>query len=58
MGDLDGYNAMDKGRLAVLRGKYKVDFAVIRRGQERNFEGYPVAYANRGYAVLDVREKR
>jgi hypothetical protein len=55
--DLDSYKSMDQARLEKLRGQYGLDFAVIHRGHEGAFHGFPVAYSNAAFTVLDVRKK-
>jgi hypothetical protein len=53
--DLSGYDRIDVKRLELLRTKYRIDYAVVRRGIERRLTAFPVAYANRAFTVLDVR---
>lgn len=50
-----GYDAMDSARLRALRARYAIDYAVVRKGRERVLKDWPVAYANPGFAVLDLR---
>jgi hypothetical protein len=50
---VSGYDAMDRGRLAALRDKYHLTYAVVGRGREAAL-GYPTAYANGPFVVLDL----
>jgi hypothetical protein len=56
VGDLDGYRSMDQARLESLKSRYSVDFVVLQRGQEGALRGYPVAYSNAAWVVLDLRK--
>lgn len=51
--DLSGYHLMDQARLERLKRKYKLNYAVIRRGRERGLKG-KVAFQNRGFVVLEL----
>jgi hypothetical protein len=53
-GDLNGYHAMDAARLAFLEAKYHPDYVVLRRGGERRFPTFPIAYQNGGFSVLKI----
>jgi hypothetical protein len=53
-GDMSGYQAMDSERLRLLEAKYHPDFVVLRRGGERRFPTFPIAYQNGGYVVLKI----
>lgn len=52
--ELDGYDALDTARLEALRARYGFDYAVVRRGHESAFAGYPHAFENARYVVLKV----
>jgi Dolichyl-phosphate-mannose-protein mannosyltransferase len=53
-GDLSGYYALDRERLALIEAKYHPDYVVLRRGAERRFPSFPVVYQNGGYSVLKI----
>lgn len=52
--DLVHYNAMDPARLELLRARYPIDYAVVRRGHERGLAGYARAYENADFVVLSL----
>jgi hypothetical protein len=49
--DLRGYGDLDRDRLAKLKSRYRIDYAVVRRGAERGL-GYEAVYRNSRYAVI------
>jgi hypothetical protein len=51
--DLGRYDGLDAARLAVLREKYHVQFAVVRRGREGAL-GRPVVFQNARWTVVDA----
>lgn len=55
-GDLGGYQSLDLERLRRLVPKYHPDYLVVRRGNERRFPGFPVAYRNGGFTVLQIEQ--
>jgi len=48
-----GYASLDEDRLEALRTKYRLDYAVVRRGREAGLPGRSV-YLNRDFVVLDL----
>jgi hypothetical protein len=55
-GDLKGYDTLDARRLEFLREKYRVDYAVVRRGREAVLQKPPV-FSNSRWAVVDLRPR-
>lgn len=51
-GDLDGYAELDAARLDVLRARYGVRYAVVRRAHARALDDYPRAFSNATFEVL------
>ena len=56
-GDLGGYQSLDLERLRRLVPKYHPDYVVVRRGNERRFPGFPVAFQNGGFTVLKIEQQ-
>lgn len=52
--DLAGYAALDAPRLAALRQRYGVDFAVVEREHAARLAGYASVYSNANYVVFDA----
>jgi hypothetical protein len=50
----EGYEALDRGRLDALKGKYGLSYAVVTRSRAAAL-GQPVVYENPQFAVLDLR---
>lgn len=53
-GDLKGYDTIDARRLEFLREKYRIDYAVVRRGREALLQK-PAVFSNSRWAVVDLR---
>jgi hypothetical protein len=49
--DLNGYGSLDRERLLALKAKYDLDYAIVRRGAEREL-GFEVAFRHHKYVVL------
>ncbi len=54
-GELGRYDQLDANRLAALKAKYRIDYAVVRRGRERAFAG-SLVFSNARWSVVDVRQ--
>jgi hypothetical protein len=52
--DLDGYNQMDKARLELLKTRYGLDYAIVRKGREAGLGGYRTVHQNGWFTVLDL----
>jgi hypothetical protein len=52
--DLAGYARLDPPRLAALRQRYAVDFAVVERKDAAKLAGYTAVYSNTDYTVFDA----
>ncbi|HTQ48054.1 MAG TPA: DUF6798 domain-containing protein, partial [Polyangiaceae bacterium] len=51
---IEGYEALDRGRLDALKGKYGLSYAVVTRSRAAAL-GHTVVYENPQFAVLDLR---
>ena len=49
--DLRGYDDLDREQLGRLKAKYRLDYAVVRRGAERKL-GYEPVFQNQRYSVI------
>jgi hypothetical protein len=49
--DLRGYDELDREQLERLKAKYRLDYAVVRRGAERKL-GYEPVFRNQRYSVI------
>jgi hypothetical protein len=49
--DLRGYDELDREQLERLKAKYRIDYAVVRRGAERKL-GYESVFRNQRYSVI------
>ena len=52
--DLMVYDSLDAGRLKLLRDRYKIDYAVVRRGHEQALSAYRRCYENQTFVVVEV----
>ena len=52
----EGYAKTDDARLNALRARYGADFAVFETGTGPLDSRFPIAYANGGFVVYDLRE--
>jgi hypothetical protein len=52
--DLRNYDAMDAARLGMLRDRYGIDYAVLRRGSERALSAYKKCFENQAFIVIEV----
>ena len=52
--ELRGYDELDARRLEALRERYGFQYAVVRRGREGALGGYPRAFEDSSYVVLEV----
>jgi len=51
---LRGYDELDARRLETLRERYRLDYAVVRRGHEGALGAYPRVFEDAAYVVLAV----
>jgi hypothetical protein len=56
IGDLGGYNGLDRERLSLIVSKYHPEYVVLRREPARRFPDLPVVYQNSGYSVLKITD--
>jgi hypothetical protein len=54
-GDLKGYDSMDARRLELLKEKYRLDYAVVRRGRETVLQK-PTVFSNSRWAVVKLAD--